>query len=163
VFVLIVLSILTVPAVLPLAFLAGFCDVIPVVGIILATLPAALLGLTVSPAVCGTVLGAYAAYHFLEAYFIVPRVYGSTLRLSPLAVLLALIVGSTLQGLLGAVLVLPLVAAYPIIERIWLKRYLAEEVIADHRALAAAIDTGSELAVETVLQGEKHPEEDQGA
>ena len=47
-----------------------------------------------------------------------PRVYGRQLRLSTLAVLLALMAGTTLQGLIGAILVLPLVAAYPIIERI---------------------------------------------
>ena len=53
-------------------------------------------------------------------------------------------------------------AAYPIIERIWLKDYLAGEVLADHSALAQAAETGSEEAVEAVLQGEKHPGEPHG-
>ena len=162
VFAAIVLSVLNVPAVLPLAILAGICDVIPVVGIILATAPAALLALTVSPTAAAATVGFYVAYHLFETYFIVPRVYGNTLRLSTLAVLLALIVGGTLQGILGAVMVLPLVAAYPIIERIWLKNYFAQEVVADHNALAKAADTGSDEAVDAVLQGEKHPEERPG-
>jgi predicted PurR-regulated permease PerM len=153
------LKLLAVPAALPLAILAGVCDVIPVVGIIIATLPAALLALTVSPAVSATVVAGYILYHSFETYFIVPRVYGKSLRLSTLAVLLALIVGGTLQGVLGAVLVLPLVAAYPIIEQIWLRDYLAREVLADHEALARAAETGSVEAVEAVLQGEMHPEE----
>ena len=85
-----------------------------------------------------------------------PKFYGSSLRLSTLAVLLALIVGGTLQGIIGSILVLPLVAAYPIIERIWLKDYLASEVLADHTALAEAAETGSDAAVDAVLQGEKH-------
>ena len=42
------------------------------------------------------------------------------LRLPTLAVLLAIIIGGSLGGIVGAVLVLPFVAAYPIIERIWL-------------------------------------------
>lgn len=159
VFVAVLLAVLDVPAVLPLALLAGICDVIPVVGIIVATVPAALLALTVSSSTSALVVSAYVVYHLFEAYYIVPRVYGTTLRLSALAVLLALIVGSTLQGLLGAVLVLPLVAAYPIIERIWLAGYLSSDVIADHQALASAIESGSESAVEAVLQGEKHPGE----
>jgi predicted PurR-regulated permease PerM len=148
-----------VPAVLPLALLACVCDVIPVVGIIIATVPAVLLALSVSPTAAAVVLASYVIYHLFETYYIVPRFYGSSLRLSTLAVLLALIVGGTLQGVIGSVLVLPLVAAYPLIERIWLKDYLASEVLADHSALARAAETGSEEAVEAVLQGEKHVEE----
>jgi predicted PurR-regulated permease PerM len=155
----IVLSAFQVPAALPLALLAGFCDVIPVVGIVIAAVPAVLLAMAVSPVVAAAVAGLYIIYHVVEVYIIVPRVYGQRLRLSTLAVLLALVAGTTLQGLLGAVLVLPLVAAYPIIERIWLANYLSPEVIRDHKALARAAETGSERAVEAVLQGEKHPGE----
>jgi predicted PurR-regulated permease PerM len=152
----IVLYVMRVPAAVPLAILAGLCDVIPVVGIIIATLPAVLLAVTVSPAAAGLVFALYVLYHVVESYFIVPRVYGQRLRLSTLAVLLALLAGSTLQGLIGAVVVLPLVAAYPIIERIWLASYLGSEVVKDHRALSSTHETGSEEAVEAVLQGEKH-------
>jgi predicted PurR-regulated permease PerM len=153
----VMLSAFQVPAALPLALLAGLCDVIPVVGIVIAAVPAVLLALAVSPAVAAIVAALYVLYHVVEVYFIVPRVYGQRLRLSTLAVLLALVAGTTLQGLIGAVLVLPLVAAYPIIERIWLASYLSPEVIKDHKALARAAETGSERAVEAVLQGEKHP------
>jgi predicted PurR-regulated permease PerM len=155
----VVLAALGVPAVVPLALLAGACGVIPVAGIVIATLPATLLALTVSPLTAVMVVGYYAVYHLFEAYFIVPRVYGSTLRLSTLAVLLALVVGGVLQGILGAVLVLPIVAAYPTIERIWLRRYLGREVIADHTALARAAASGDDDAVDAVLQGEVHPGE----
>jgi predicted PurR-regulated permease PerM len=153
----IVLSLLGVPAVVPLAILAGACDVIPVVGVILATVPAVLLALTVSPTTAAIVLACYVGYHVVESYFLVPRIYGQSLRLSTLAVLLALLVGTTLQGLIGAVLVLPLVAAYPIIERIWLASYLAPEVVKDHSALAKSDGDTHEAVVEAVLQGERHP------
>ena len=152
-----VLSILHVPAVVPLAILAGLVDVIPVVGVITATVPAVLLALTVSPTTAAIVLACYVAYHVVESYFIVPRVYGQRLRLSTLAVVLALLAGTTLQGLLGAVLVLPLVAAYPIIERIWLASYLAPEVVKDHSALAKSEGETHAAVVEAVLQGERHP------
>ena len=153
----ILLSVLGVPAVVPLAILAGLCDVVPVVGVILATVPAVLLALTVSPATAGIVLACYIGYHVVESYVLVPRIYGQSLRLSTLAVLLALLAGTTLQGLIGAVLVLPLVAAYPIIERIWLVGYLAPEVVKDHNALAKTDGETHEAVVEAVLQGEKHP------
>jgi predicted PurR-regulated permease PerM len=153
----VLLEILGVPAVLPLALFAGACDVIPVVGIFIATAPAALLALTVSPTAALIVVCAYIGYHFFETYFLLPRIYGSSMRLSALGVFLALIIGGTLQGLLGAVLVLPVVAAYPIVERIWLRGYLAREVIEDHQALTAALETGSEAEVDAILQGEEHP------
>jgi predicted PurR-regulated permease PerM len=158
-FVAMLLQVCRVPAVLPLAVFAAVCDIIPVVGIVIATVPAALLALTVSPLTACIVAVAYFVYHLFEAYVIVPRVYGATLRISTLAVLLALLVGTTLQGLLGAVLILPIVAAYPIIERIWLKDYLNADVLHDHRALERAADVGSDDAVDAVLQGVKHPDE----
>jgi predicted PurR-regulated permease PerM len=152
-----VLYALRVPAALPLAILAGFCDVLPVIGIVIAVVPAVLMALVVSPAAAVAVLFLYVVYHAVESYFIVPKIYGQRLRLSTLAVLLALVAGNTLGGLIGAVLVLPLVAAYPIVERIWLARYLSPEVIKDHKALAGSLGTRNETAVETVLQGQKHP------
>lgn len=157
VFTAVVLWALKVPASLPLALLAAVCDVIPVVGIVVATVPAMMLALTVSPSTAALVAGLYVGYHLLEAYVIVPRVYGKSLRLSTLGVLLALIVGGSLQGIIGAVLVLPLVAAYPIVERIWLKDYLAPEVLQDHSALARAAETGRDTAIDAVLNGEEQP------
>jgi predicted PurR-regulated permease PerM len=152
-----VLRLFHVPAAVPLAILAGLCDVIPVVGIVVATVPAALLAVTVSPTAAAFVFALYVLYHVVESYLIVPRIYGQRLRLSTLAVVLALLAGSTLQGLIGAVLILPMVAAYPIIERIWLAGYLGAEVIKDHSALDNADGLGDEGTVNAVLQGEKHP------
>jgi len=55
------------------------------------------------------------------------------------------------------VLVLPLVAAYPIVERIWLREYLSDEVLIDHSALQDAAEKGTDAAVENVLRGQEHP------
>ena len=145
-----------VPAALPLAILAGVADAIPIVGIVISTVPAVLMAMTVSPVAAGGVLLVYLLYHVLETYVIVPRIYGRRLQLSTLAVLLALVVGGSVQGILGAILILPLVAAYPIIERIWLHDYLSDEVIRDHAALERAAESGSDEAVKAVLRGAKH-------
>jgi predicted PurR-regulated permease PerM len=153
----VVLTVFKVPAALPLAVVAGVCDVIPVIGAAIATVPAVLLAFSVSLTAGLGVTALYVIYHFMNSYYIVPRIYGTRLRLSTLAVLLALMLGTALQGLIGAILVLPLVAAYPIIERIWLVRYLNPEVIHDHGALANVAELENEEAVvETVLQGEQH-------
>jgi predicted PurR-regulated permease PerM len=155
-FTFVLLTSLGVPAALPLALLAGACDVIPLVGILIATAPATILALTVSPATSLLVLGVYLGYHLLESYLLVPRLYGDRLQLSTLAVLIALIVGGTLYGIVGALLVLPLVAAYPVIERHWLSDYLGPEVLADHVALYEAHGGPHPDVVDAVLNGERH-------
>ena len=151
-----ILTAFRVPAAVPLALLAGICDAIPIVGVVILTIPAVLLAMTVSPMAAAGVLFFYVLYQVLETYVLVPRIYGKRLQLSTLAVLLALVVGGTLQGILGALLILPLVAAYPIIERIWLHDYLSSEVIKDHAALEHAAESGSDAAVQAVLKGQKH-------
>jgi predicted PurR-regulated permease PerM len=158
-----VLEAFRVPAAIPLALLAAFCDVIPVLGVVVSTVPAVLLALTVSPLAGIAVFILYVLYHLIENHWIVPRVYGRRLRLSGLAVLIALVIGGTLQGILGAILILPFVAAYPIVERVWLEKYLSDEVLTDHVALADAADKGTDEAVDNVLKGQEHsPSEPDG-
>jgi len=99
--VLIVLTILDVPAALLLALLAGVCDFVPVLGFIVSAVPAVLLALTVSTTTAVIVAAAYGGYHIAENYFIGPKVYGGQLRLSNLAVLLAFAIGAELFGIIG--------------------------------------------------------------
>lgn len=150
----IVLTVFKVPAAIPLAILAGICDVLPFIGVVLFTIPAVLFAFTVSPTAAYSVFGLFVAYHVLENYYIVPKVYGSRMRLSTLAVLIALVVGGTLAGVMGAVLILPIVAAYPIIEKIWLRDFLSDEVLEDHENLADAEGAKGKEAVEAVIAGE---------
>jgi len=96
------------------------------------------MALTVSPQTALIVLGCYVAYHVFEDYFILPKVYGNKLKLSTLAVLLGFVVGGMLAGIVGAVMVLPLIAAYPVLERLWLGTALEPEVLEEHANLRAA-------------------------
>ena len=129
------LTLLQVPAALLLAVLAGVFDFVPVLGFICSSVPAVLLGLSVSPAVGLAVAAVYAAYHLAENYYIGPKVYGDRLKLSNLAVVIAFAVGAEIGGVGGAMLALPLAALYPVIERVWLKEYLAREAVETHRRL----------------------------
>jgi predicted PurR-regulated permease PerM len=133
--VLIVLTILHVPAALLLALLAGVCDFVPVLGFIVSAVPAVLLALTVSPTTAVVVAGAYVGYHMAENYFIGPKVYGGRLRLSNLAVLLAFAVGAELFGIIGALLALPVAAMYPCVEDVWLREYLGRDAVETHRRI----------------------------
>jgi predicted PurR-regulated permease PerM len=148
-----VLSLLKVPAVLPLAALAAACDVIPVLGVFISTTPAVLFAFTVSPLAGAEVLVLYLLYHALENSVIIPRVYGRRLRLSMIVVLAALLVGGALGGVIGAVLVLPFVAAYPIVERVWLHDYLSDDVLAGHSVLQGVPPSETDSAVDAILRG----------
>jgi predicted PurR-regulated permease PerM len=132
VFSLLVLKLTHVPAALTLAVMAGIFDILPVLGFFLSAIPAILLALTVSPTTAMIVFGFYVFYHALENYFIVPKIYGDRLRVSTLTVLLSLLAADLLGGILGAIAVLPIVASYPIIERIWLGPYLNDSTIEKH-------------------------------
>ena len=159
IYALIVLSVLHVPAAIPLAVWAAVCDVLPVVGAFASGIPAVLFALTVSPLAAAAVLALYLLYHALENYLIIPKVYGNRLRIPTLVVFIALLVGGALYGVLGAVLILPVFAAYPIIEKIWLHEYLSDELVADHKELERTAESGSDRAVDAVLRGARHPAE----
>ncbi len=126
------LTLLKVPAALTLALMAGVFDVLPVLGFFMSTIPALLLALTVSPSTALYVLLLYFGYHQLENYLIVPKVYGTRLRLSDLVVLLSVLIGWVIAGVPGAIAILPIVASYSIIERIWLVDYLGPRVVQKH-------------------------------
>jgi predicted PurR-regulated permease PerM len=126
------LTVLKVPAALLLAVLAGLFDVLPVLGFFLAVVPAMLFALKVSEPTALIVFAGYIAYHAIENYFIVPAVYGSRLRISTFVVLLSLLAAGLLAGIEGAIAALPIVASYPIIEKIWLRRYVGETTLKEH-------------------------------
>ncbi len=129
------LTFLHVPNALLLAALAGIFDVLPIIGFFLAVLPATAVALIVSPGTAALVVTLYLAYHLIENYFIVPKIYGNRLRLSTLTVLVSCLAGALLAGVTGAIAILPIVASYPIIERIWLRPLLEPDTVATHEAI----------------------------
>ena len=135
VFVFVSLTLLEVPGAFMLAVLAGVCDFVPILGFFVALAPAVLAALTVSPGTAVAVVGLYGLCHVIENYAIAPKVYGHHLKLSGVAVLVGLVIGAELGGIIGALLALPVVAAYPIVERIWLRESLGKNVLAEHARL----------------------------
>ena len=129
------LRVLGVPAALLLALLTGLFDLIPVLGIFLTAIPMVLLALTVSTTAAVATVVFNAVYNVVENYYITPKVYGSQMRLSSLAVILAFAVGAELGGVVGALIALPIAAVYPAIESIWLADRLGPGVARDHRRI----------------------------
>lgn len=124
-----VLTLLGVPMAPLLGIVAGICDILPIIGFFIAVLLAMAMGLTVSPLTAALVFAFYGAYHLFENAYIVPKVYGKKLRISKLAVPLAAAAGGILGGVVGAIAALPLVAAYPVIEKLWLASKLEPDAL----------------------------------
>jgi len=117
IFTLALLTACQVPNALPLAVFAGLTDVIPFIGGALATTPAVIGGLAVSPTVAIVIAVLMLSYQEFESRILVPRIYGRVLRLSATIVILALLIGGTLLGILGALLALPISAGLLMVAR----------------------------------------------
>jgi predicted PurR-regulated permease PerM len=113
----IVLTAMGIPNALALAWLMAILDAVPIVGPILGIVPAVVSAYAVSDEKAIYVLAALTIYHQIESYWIVPRVYGRALQLSPLTVLFSIVVGATLLGMVGAFIALPFAAVIPIFLR----------------------------------------------
>ncbi len=109
-FAFVLLTVLDVPNPVALAALAAIFDVIPMIGAALIIAPMALAALTVSPATAAVVVAANLVYQQFEDRVLAPRVYGATMRLPTIAVMLALLAGNELLGVTGAVIALPIAA-----------------------------------------------------
>ncbi|MFN7980955.1 MAG: AI-2E family transporter [Vicinamibacterales bacterium] len=135
VYVFVTLSFLHVPATLLMALLAFVFDFVPVLGVFFSGGAAMVMASTVSPLLGLAMIPLYLAYHAIENYVIGPYVYGPRLRLSNVAILIALALGTELGGVAGALLALPIAAVYPSVERFWLREPFGEEVVAEHDRL----------------------------
>lgn len=107
----IVLLAVGVPNALAFAVLAGFVDIIPLIGALIATVLPTVAAFQESPEQALIVLGLLLAYQQFEDRVLVPRVYGQTLNLPPIVVLIAVLVGAELLGIPGVLLALPAAAA----------------------------------------------------
>jgi predicted PurR-regulated permease PerM len=99
-----------IPNPLALAAFAALADLIPLVGGFLVLIPVTVAALVHGPVPAAIVFAVILGYQQIEGHILIPRIYGQTLRLSPLAVVVALLVGGQLLGIIGALLALPLAA-----------------------------------------------------
>ena len=97
--------------ILILALIAGVLEWLPIIGPIVAAIPAILIGLSISlPAgIAAAVL--YIVIQQLENHLLVPKVMGDAVDLHPAVLVLALVVGGALFGIGGAILAAPTLSA----------------------------------------------------
>jgi predicted PurR-regulated permease PerM len=120
------LAILQVNFALTTAIFAGILAMVPVLGPFLFVLPIALAALTVSAqkmliAVAVAVLAAQLVYNLLA-----PKLLGTALKIHPIVVLLAFLVGYKIAGGWGAIFAVPVVSAVAIVGKELLKYWKKE-------------------------------------
>jgi len=96
---------------LVLALIAGVLEWFPIIGPIVAAVPAILVGITISPAAAIAALILYTAIQQLENNLLVPKILGDAVELHPAVLIVSLVVGGALFGIGGAILAAPVVAA----------------------------------------------------
>jgi predicted PurR-regulated permease PerM len=101
-----------IPYVLILAVIAGITELIPLIGPILGSIPAIILGFTDGPTTGLAVLALYIAIQQLENNFLVPRIVGESVGLHPAVLMILLVVCAQVFGVIGAILSAPLGAVF---------------------------------------------------
>ena len=109
------LFILGVEFALPLAVIAAVLEFIPVIGPILSAIPAVIVALVQSSILGIGVAALYLLIQQLENTVIVPKVMEKAVGLSPLVIILALMIGGTTFGVLGALISVPVAAVISVI------------------------------------------------
>lgn len=107
----VVFIVLGLPSIALLAMIVFVCSYIPIFGMFLSTVPAALLAFKlggIAKVIWLVVL--VLVIHAVEAYMLNPLIYGRHLRLHPLAVIVILLVAEHLFGLWGLLLGVPVAA-----------------------------------------------------
>jgi predicted PurR-regulated permease PerM len=123
----------------------GLMELVPYIGPVLGAIPPILVALFSDPLTAVWVLITFVAIQQVEGHVVAPQVFGHSLRINPLLVIFALLIGGELYGILGAFLALPL-AAVARETVVYLRRHLALEPWPRVWRPGAAPAGGGELA-----------------
>jgi len=125
----VVLLVLGVPYAVALGLLVGVLDLIPLAGATIAGIVVTTIAFLHSvPA--GIVVGIFViVYQQLENHVLQPVIYGRTVQLSPLAVLISILIGAELAGILGALAAIPVAGTIQVIVRDVLRERRERELV----------------------------------
>ena len=131
----------------------GLMELVPYLGPVLGALPPILIALLQDPLTGLWVLLAFVMLQQLEGHVVAPQVFGHSLRINPLLVIFALLVGGAIYGILGALLALPLAAvARETLD--YLRRHLVLESWGSVSPTALAAGPAPTLELDAVRCGE---------
>jgi predicted PurR-regulated permease PerM len=88
----------------------GVMELVPYIGPILGAIPPVIVALFTKPITALWVALLFVGLQQLEGHVVAPQVFGHTLRINPLLVIFALLLGLQVYGILGALIALPILA-----------------------------------------------------
>ncbi len=113
----IVLLIMGVPYAVALGLLVALLDLVPLAGATIAGVIVAIVSFLHSVPAGIVAVTFFIVYQQLENHFLQPVIYGRTVKLSPLVVLVSVLIGAELAGILGALVAIPVAGALQVIVR----------------------------------------------
>jgi predicted PurR-regulated permease PerM len=134
----IVLAIADVPYALALGLLVAILDLIPLAGATLAGIIIGTVAFLTSVQAGIIVVVFFVLYQQIENHLLQPLVYGRTVQLSPLAVLIAVLIGAEVAGVLGALSAIPVAGTIQILLVDWREHRRKEAPPPQDGAVAAA-------------------------
>ena len=102
------LSLMGIKFALILGMLTMALEIVPMVGPVLAAIPAVFLAFLQDPGLGLWVIVFYVAVQQLENHILVPIVLGKTTGLNPVVVIMALLIGNQIAGIAGMILSVPI-------------------------------------------------------
>jgi predicted PurR-regulated permease PerM len=159
------------PNALVLALMAGVLEAVPMIGPLLGAIPAALVALSIAPEKLVWVIVATVVIQQLENSLLVPRVMRKAVGVNPFVTLLALFAFSSLFGIAGALMAIPMAAIIQLVLNRFVfhpaamepevsagrdyasrLRYEAQDLAQDLRKQARLKKGGSDLRVKQIDQ-----------
>jgi predicted PurR-regulated permease PerM len=116
-----VLIVVGVPYAVALGLLVAILDLIPLAGATLALIVVGTVAFLHTITAGIVVVIFFIVYQQVENHLLQPIVYGRTVQLSPLAVLIAVLIGAELAGILGALGAIPVAGAIQVLLVDWLR------------------------------------------
>lgn len=104
-----------VPYAVPLAVFVVFIELIPFIGPLVVTVLLSLVAVTNGLVTGLVVLGLLGVYHLVEGHTLRPLIYGHALKLSPLSIIAAILIGTEVAGILGALAAIPVAGSIQVI------------------------------------------------
>jgi predicted PurR-regulated permease PerM len=116
----VVLLVLGVPFAVALGLLVAILDLIPLAGATIAAIIVSTVGFIHSITAGVVLIVFFLVYQQFENHVLQPLVYGRTVQLSPLIVLIAVLMGAKLAGVIGALGAIPIAGAIQVVVVDWL-------------------------------------------
>lgn len=136
-------TLIGLPYALVLAIVAGFMELVPILGPALGAIPAFLVALSVEPGAAIWVVVSTMVIQAMENAWLVPRIMNHAMGVNPIIVILSIIAFSSLYGLAGAVFALPVAAILQLI---------FERIVSSARESGGVMHQISEPTIETLLK-----------